>query len=97
MNKPPVVLHNSIIDRNYKIVVRGIKESPNGTKRPDRQKADLDNIMHTFSLTNIPIQLSSIRDFYRQGKFRHNQSRPRPLLIKFVRVFDAEAVPFKAE
>ena len=48
--------------------------------------------MHTFSSANVPIQASSISDIYRLGKFRHNQTRPRPILIKFLRVFDAEAV-----
>jgi len=44
-------------------VVHGIKESPAGTKRPDCQKVDFDNIIYTFSLANIPpIQSSSIRD-----------------------------------
>jgi len=45
--------------------------------------------MHTFSSANVPIQASSIRDFYRLGKFRCDQTRPRPILL---RVFDAEAV-----
>ena len=48
--------------------------------------------MHTFSFANVPIQASSIRDLYRLGKFRHDQLCPRPILIKFLRVFDAEAV-----
>ena len=81
-----------ITDRSSNVVVYGIKESETGTKRPDRKKADFDNIMHTFSSANVSIQASSIRDFYRLIKFRHDQSRPRPILIKYLRVFDAEAV-----
>ena len=65
-----------ITDRSSNVVVYGIKESETGTKRPDRQKADFDNIMHTFLSANVPIQASSIRDFYRLGKFRRDQSRP---------------------
>jgi len=45
----------SILDRSCDVVIHGIKESPSSTKRPDRQKANLDNIMHTLLSANIPV------------------------------------------
>jgi len=61
-----------ITDRSSNIVVYGIKESESGTRRPDQQKIDFDNIMHIFSSANVPIQASSIRDFYRlSGTTKH--------------------------
>lgn len=93
VNKTPTTAPRlSPSDRGCNVVIYGIKENPSGTKRSDRQKTDFDNIIHTLSSANVPVQASSIRDFYRLGKFNPDQSRPRPILIKFLRVFDAEAV-----
>ena len=76
-----------ITDRSSNVIVYGIKESETGTERPDRQNVYFDNTMHTFSSANVPIRASSIKEFYRLGKFRRDQSRSRPILIKFLSVW----------
>ena len=92
VHQPPVVSRTTATDRSCNLVIYGIKESPSGTPKPDRQKQDFDNLMSTFSSFDTSIQSSSIKDLYRLGRYKQNQSRPRPILVKFLRVFDAEAI-----
>ena len=45
--------------------------------------------MHTFDSS---ITAASFKDFYRLEKFDKNNTRPSPLLVKFLRSFDATLV-----
>ena len=73
-------------------MVYGISESPNETKRSDRTKHDIENSVSVLSKLNDDIQASSIRNSLRLGKFKKDQTRPRPLLLKLNRAIDVITV-----
>ena len=60
--------------------------------RIDRQKHDLGKILNTISSIDSSFTAASFKDFHRLGKFRQNASKPRPILVKFLRMFDATLV-----
>ena len=70
------------------MVLFGIDECGRGTfNRFDRQKFDLDNVASVLSSIVPSIQSQSIKDSLRLGKF-NSSSRPRPILVKFIRSVD---------
>ena len=79
-------------DRKFNLVVFGIKECPNGTKRPDRVKHDIESSVSILSKLNDEIRANSVRDSFRLGKFKKDQTRPRPLLLKLNRAIDVITV-----
>ena len=72
----------------------GISKNPQNTSRQTRQQTDLDNILKVFSDAKVDINNSSIKDFFRLGKFnsKHDPKRPHPILITFLRSTDASKV-----
>ena len=54
-----------------------------------RLKHELDNLCHTLSNIDSSLNSSCIHDFHRLGKFNPTSLRPRPLLVKFLRIYDA--------
>ena len=91
--KPRPKPSSIISDKRYNVILYGIEESPANTYRADRQKYDLGKILNIMSDIDSSITSASIKDFYRLGKFNHgNNHRPRPILIKFLRAFDATLV-----
>ena len=77
--------NNSESTRKFNIVIIG--ECRQGERWPDISKVES-------TLTDIDgsLKSSSIMDCDRLGKFRTNQERPRPLLVKFVRIQDVSKV-----
>ena len=73
----------------FNVVMYGIKESPPKTSKAERQVQDLENITNAFENVDLQIEASSIRDCFRLGKYKSNASRPRPILIKFLRSTEA--------
>ena len=57
-----------------------------------RINGDLENLQHTLSNIDSSLNTLCIQDFYRLGKFNATNLKPRPLLVKFLRVFDATLV-----
>ena len=86
----------SVSDKRYNVVVFGLSESPPDTPRPERQKQDLSKLLEVLSSIDSSLTNASIQDFHRLGKFKPN-SRPRPLLVKFLRTFEASLVLSKKE
>ena len=81
-----------VFDRKFNIVIYGIKESPPSTPKETRLNCDLDNLHHTLSNIDSSLNTSCIQDFHRLGKFNATNPKPRLLLVKFLRVFDATLV-----
>ena len=79
-------------DRKLNLVVFGIDESPSNTPRLDHLKNDLDHLVATFNSNEIPIEVHTIKDFHRLGKYSPTQSRPRPILVKFLRTIDVATI-----
>ena len=86
--KPPP----SITDRKYNVVLYGLNESPADTPRSDRLKHDIDNILTILSGIDSTLTSASIKDFYSLGKYKQTATRPRPILVKFLRAFEASLV-----
>jgi len=80
--------------RNYNIVIYGVQESPSNTPRFARSKLDLDKVLPILNIIDTSIGESSISDIHRLGKFSAENSRPRPLLVKFLQALDASTVLF---
>ena len=72
-----------------------LKESPPKTSKVERQVQDLENITNAFINADLSIETSSIRDCFRLGKYKPDASRPRPILIKFLRSTEATMALFK--
>ena len=83
--KPPQMV-------KFMVVIYRIKESPPSTPKATRINCDLENLQHTLSNIDSSLNTSCILDFYRLGKFNTANLKPRPLLVKFLRVFDATLV-----
>jgi len=73
-------------------VAYGIPECQPNTDRKSRQKHDLDLLLKHLSEINSEINPSIFKDIYRLGKFKNNSSKPRPLLVKFLRSADVDYV-----
>ena len=75
-------------DRKLNLVLYGLKENPEKTPKHERLQKDLDNILSVFASINVKVEANSIKDCYRLGKFIPSRSKPRPILVKFLRSLD---------
>ena len=79
-------------DRKFNLVIYGIEECPNGTSRPERVKHDIEKGHSVLSKVDEDINANSMRDCLRLGKYKKDQGRPRPLLLKLNRAIDVISV-----
>ena len=79
-------------DRKYNVVLYGIEECPQGTSKHARLQSDLKHVVSVMSKVDNTISSESIKDCYCLGKFNPNQSLPRPVLVKFIRVSDVSSI-----
>ena len=82
--------NNSESTRKFNIVIIG--ECRQGERWPERLAYDISKVESTLTDIDGSLKSSSIMDCDRLGKFRTNQERPRPLLVKFVRIQDVSKV-----
>ena len=64
----------------------------NGTKRPERVKQDIESFIPILFNLNVNIEANPVRYCFRLGKFKKDQSRPCPLLLKLNQVIDVITV-----
>ena len=76
-------------DRKFNVIVKGLAENKPGTSRSVCQKLDLDKLSSALSSSTFSFDSSSVKDFYRLGKFQPDRRHPRPILIRFIRSVDA--------
>ena len=76
----------------YNIVLYGIEECPKGTAKTVRFKNDLDRVSSILSGLDNVIQAQSVSDVVRLGKYNHERTRPRPILVKLLRSVDVSTV-----
>ena len=69
----------------------GVDES-HGVTKFARLEEDLKKATSVLSDVNESINSHSIKDIYRLGKFSTGNSKPRPLLVKFIRAADATRI-----
>ena len=82
-----IPLHRKLSpEEKFTIMLYGVDECAPGMSRSARQESDLSTVAAVLSLLDSSIQSQSIRDCLRLGKFS-SESRPRPILVKFIRIF----------
>ena len=69
-----------------------MEESPPKTPKSTRQQKDTNNVLEIFGSLEVSIESNQILDCFCLGKFRAQQSKPRPILVKFHRVIDAATI-----
>ena len=77
---------NSNPERKYNIVVYGVDECASRLTRASRQEADLESVVSLYSRIDSSITSQCIRDSF----------RPRPLLVKLIRVTDMNKILSKS-
>lgn len=82
--------HNQ--DSKFNVVLYGVEECRAGLSRPARFESDLSSAVDIFSALDSSIQPQSIKDCYRLGKFSRDAARPRPIMVKFVRIADVTKI-----
>ena len=65
----------------FNIVMYGIAESPEGTKKPLRDTKDLESVEEVIRVLDSSLDAKSVRDCFRLGKF--SRDKFRPILVKF--------------
>ena len=66
----------------------GVEECSLGMSKVARFESDLSNVVKVLSSINSSIEPTSVKDCYRLGKFSPSNSRPRQVLVKFIRISD---------
>ena len=79
-------------DRKWNLVVFRIDESPPNTPRLHHLKNDLNHLVATFNSIETPIEVHTIKDFHRLGKYNPIQPQPRPILATFLRTIDVATI-----
>ena len=79
-------------DRKSNVVLYGIGECSSRTSRHERQQNDVKAVLETLSSIKVQINPDHVIDCFRLGKFKQNQSRPRPILIKLQRTMDVNTI-----
>lgn len=75
-------------EKKFNVVLYGVPECPTGLSKFARFESDQSNIVSILSSLVSSFESLSIKDCHRLGKFKKDAQRPRPLLIKFIRVAD---------
>jgi len=79
------------------VVIYGINECDKGTNRTERQSHDLHNVTTIVIQGDNSINLLSIRDLLRLGKYREQAKKPRLILIRLTRTLDVSLLLAKAK
>ncbi len=78
--------------KKFNVVLYGVAECPPGTSKSARLEADLAGVVSVLSTLDATIQPQSIEDCYHLGKFNPLRSKPRPILVSFIRTTDVSNV-----
>lgn len=85
----PFLAKQALPDRKCNIVVYGINEPAPKTEKQTRVKQDIKGVLTAFAPINDQLDPSAIKDCFRLGKYNTSHTRPRPLMVKFLRTIDA--------
>ena len=83
-----------VSDNKFITVLYGVNECPPGSPRSTRIESDTTSVVAVFSALDSTIQAHSIKECYRLGRFdpKRNNTKPRPILVHFVRMADVSSV-----
>ena len=76
-------------ERKFNVVPYGMCECPSCTPISTRLEEDLTKVI---SEVDQSINSHSIKDIYQLGKYSPDNRKPRPLLVKFIRIADATSI-----
>ena len=79
-------------NKKFNVVIYGITECPSGTVRSERLTQDLAKVVAALSESGTPIEPNAIKDCFRLGKFKPQNPKPRPFLVKLIRVADVRKI-----
>ena len=82
----PRVLPN--FDKKFNVVLYGVEESPSGMSKSARFDSDLSSAVRVLSSINSTIEPQSIKACFRLGKLSSRRARPRPILVKLIKISD---------
>ena len=82
----------TLMERKYNVILFGLDECPRGTSRSARLDEDLKKAIFVLSKADQSIDSNTIKDIYRLGRYTAENKKPRPLLVKFIRVADVARV-----
>lgn len=79
-------------DKKFNVVLYGVEECPPRTSKADRFESDLASVVSVLSTIDSNIQPQSIKDCYWLGKFSPQETRPRPILVRMIRISDVSKI-----
>ena len=79
-------------DKKPNVVLYGVEECPPRTSKADRFESDLASVVSVLSTIDSNIQPQSIKDCYRLGKFSLQETCPRPILVRMIRISDVSKI-----
>ena len=86
---------STTLDRKFNLVFYGIEENPPNTVRSERLKAELSRILGVINNIVSKIDANFIKDYHCLRKYNPNRSKPRPILVKFLRSADVTSILFE--
>ena len=78
--------------RRSNLILSGLPESCKGTPHYLRTRQDLEGTGEILSSIDSLVTVNTICDCFRLGKYKENNSRPRPLLVKLSRPSDVQSI-----
>ena len=78
--------------RRSNLILSGLPESCKGTSRYLRTRQDLEGAGEILSSIDSLVTVNTICDCFRLGKYKENNSRPHPLLVKLTRSSDVQSI-----
>ena len=82
-------------ERKFNLVLYGVDECSEGTRCHERAGKDRKTALKKLRVILTSLEDYSIRDCIRIGKYSPNGTRPRPLLVKFLRACDVNTILYK--
>ena len=79
-------LHQSYVSPSF------LEESSQSTNKYLRTQNDLNNLLAAFTDLNTTVDSNAIKHLFRQGKYKSDNSKPRTLLVKFLRATDVTSI-----
>ena len=89
---PPNVSRGSYTDKKFNVILYGINECQPGMSKLSRLESDLASVVSVLSTIDSSIHIQSIKDCFRLGKFSPGKSRPRPILVRFIRIAEVTSI-----
>ena len=92
LGKYPASSAQPVSNHKSNVVVYGVDENPQKSPRNVRLQKDMETMLQIFNSINVRVDPAHILDCFRFGKFKSQQTRPRPILVKLQHSTDANTI-----